>query len=562
MLYLFAGAALAFSPSTRVRLEPEVALHNPATSSWTKVGKPEEPTIKLTAVLKAPGRAALEQKFWEVSDPKHADYGKYLSHAEIAKLLAVGDATVGKVVSSFEEAGATVTVAPSRDALTLNMAVAAAERLLDTQLFTFAHRDRPDVRVMRAAAPISLPAELAEDVAFIGELLQFPALRRTDLTSFAPHSPATWPNECAASGCAGLVQPSVLNERYKLGGERAAKPRAGDTTNTMAVAEFQGQFFKESDIEAFSESCKVPVEVDHVIGTNKSKSGIEAELDIEYIRSVAQDVPLTVVYDAAYSLLSWANQITSLDASPLVHSVSYGNDEKQQTSTAYMESCNTMFMKAGVAGLSVLFASGDQGVCGREGCGGIFRKKGFNPDFPAASPYITAVGGTDFVEKGVIGDEKAWTDGGGGFSDTFAIPSYQSGAVAKYKSTATLPPQAYWNNTGRGYPDVAALGGQVNPYCVCVTQGISQRFAGVAGTSAACPVVAGVFAKLNGLRLAAGKPSMGFLNPFIYANADAFNDVTSGENKANFQYGFKATAGWDPATGMGTPNYEALAKLV
>ena len=52
-----------------------------------------------------------------------------------------------------------------------------------------------------------------------------------------------------------------------------------------------------------------------------------------------------------------------------VHSVSYGNDETQQTSVAFMNSCNAAFMKIGVRGVSILFASGDQGVCGRSGCG-------------------------------------------------------------------------------------------------------------------------------------------------------------------------------------------------
>ena len=75
-----------------------------------------------------------------------------------------------------------------------------------------------------------------------------------------------------------------------------------------------------------------------------------------------------------------------------------------------MLSCNAAFMKAGSMGLSILFASGDQGVCGREGCG--FLKHKFHPDFPAASPYITAVGGTDFETKGVIGAETAWSAGG------------------------------------------------------------------------------------------------------------------------------------------------------
>jgi len=290
------------------------------------------------------------------------------------------------------------------------------------------------------------------------------------------------------------------------------------------------------------------------VGENEESAGVESELDIEYIKAVAPEVPLTVVYNDEYSLLDWANQITNLEDSPLVHSVSYGNDEVQQTSTEYMYTCNTAFMKAGIKGLSILFASGDQGVCGRSGCG-FFWPDRFHPDFPSASPYVTAVGGTDFAGT-EIGDETAWRSGGGGFSDTFPQPAYQMEAVAAYSAdeAANFPPQELWNQTGRGYPDVAALGGRKNPYCVAT----GGRWGGVSGTSASCPVVAGIFAKINGVRIAAGQPAMGFLNPFIYQNPNAFFDVTSGTNSDQGQYGFTAVKGWDAATGFGTPNYEAL----
>merc|ERR1711972_582026 len=288
-------------------------------------------------------------------------------------------------------------------------------------------------------------------------------------------------------------------------------------------------------------------------------AGIEAELDIQYIKSVAPQLPLTVIYNNKYSLLNWANQISSMSDTPLVHSVSYGNDEIQQSSRQYMLTCNTAFMKAGARGISILFASGDQGVCGRSGCG-LFRHARFHPDFPAGSPYVTAVGGTDFVTQGVIGDETAWSSSGGGFSDNFPIPDWQKTAVAAYKASpdADLPPSKLWNNTGRGYPDVAALGGQVNPYCVAT----GGSFEGVAGTSASSPVAAGVFALLNGLRASQNKAPLGFLNPLIYQNPTAFQDVTSGVNGAGRKYGFKAIKGWDAATGLGTPDYEALSKVV
>jgi hypothetical protein len=93
-----------------------------------------------------------------------------------------------------------------------------------------------------------------------------------------------------------------------------------------------------------------------------------------------------VYYATDYSLLSWANQLLSKDGVPPVHSVSYGNDEAQQTGRAYMDSVNAAFAKLSATGVTILFAAGDQGVWGREGIGSKY-----HPDFPAGSPYVTAV---------------------------------------------------------------------------------------------------------------------------------------------------------------------------
>jgi len=226
-----------------------------------------------------------------------------------------------------------------------------------------------------------------------------------------------------------------------------------------------------------------------------------------------------------------------------------------------MERTNVEFQKIGVQGVSVLFASGDQGVWGREGAIG----SKFHPDFPAGSPYITAVGGTDLATRSVLGEEKAWSGSGGGFSDNFEIPSYQSDFVHDYLRTAgdSLPSRHMWSSGGRGYPDVAALAGTANPYCVAVGGSIL----GVGGTSAATPVFAGVVAKLNEVRLSKGGAPLGFLNPWLYQTASkcdsCFQDVTRGVNDGGLgRGGFPAVSGWDPATGLGTPNYAELAKNV
>jgi tripeptidyl-peptidase-1 len=272
-----------------------------------------------------------------------------------------------------------------------------------------------------------------------------------------------------------LVTPAVLQQAYGLG-EAPLEAQ----NSTMAVAEFQGVMWDADDLQHFQQTCslKQTITVDKQIGTN---SGIrckvpaigtqlcaEALLDIEYIKAVAGNIELVDVFNKQYSLLNWAKQLGSMDNVPLVNSVSYGNDEIQQSSADYMDACNAQFMKLGARGVSILFASGDQGVWGRSGRG--FRAKAFHPDFPASSPYVTSVGGTDFATRSVIGQEKAWNSGGGGFSNHFTIPSFQREAVEQYKKTASaagkLPDQTLWNASGRGYPDVAALGGQQNSYCV------------------------------------------------------------------------------------------------
>lgn len=135
-------------------------------------------------------------------------------------------------------------------------------------------------------------------------------------------------------------------------------------------------------------------------------------------------------------------------------------------------------------------------------------------------------------------------------------------------SPSRLPDPSMWDDKGRGYPDIAALGGTKNSYCVAV----GGQVMGIAGTSAATPVVAGVIAKLNEIRLGRGDKPLGFLNPWLYQaateNPQVFNDVTSGENNGGVfgggrrVMGFAATEGWDPATGLGTPNFAEMAKIV
>ena len=565
-------ALLAFTAlaSGKVTYEADVAYTAP---NWTREARAAaSESVNVVVMMQHTDEqlATLEAKFWAVSDPKSSEYGEHLTQAQVTEIVAPAQASLDAVTAWLTGAGATISVGAHRDLIEATLPAAAAEAAFGTEIFRFRHNTRRSVSLLRAGAAYALPDAIAPLVKLVANLARLPALDGPIIVEQQPEEAAeqqvgAWETGCEKNKCANFVTPGILAQAYSLG----AAPTAA-AKGSMAVAEFQGVMWDQKGLDTLSAACNLGnLTVDFMVGDNKpAKCEIpvlglelcaEAMLDIEYIKGVAPNVPLTDIFNKEYSLISWAKQVEDLpDGSvPLVHSISYGNDEAQQTGDAFIQAANVEFQKLGVRGISVLVASGDQGVAGRSG-----RGKRFHPDFPCGSPYITAVGGTDFATKSTVGPEKAWSDGGGGFSDHFAIPAYQAAAVAAYKTTAaaSLPDASYWNNTGRGYPDVAALGGQGNPYCVSV----SKSLQGVAGTSAACPVVAGVFARLNEERLAKGGKPLGFLNPWIYQNAAGFNDVTLGSNPGvqTKVGGFPAVIGWDAATGVGTPNFEKLKALL
>ena len=96
----------------------------------------------------------------------------------------------------------------------------------------------------------------------------------------------------------------------------------------------------------------------------------------------------------------------------------------------------------------------------------------------------------------------------------------------------------------------------------------------IGGTSAATPIFAGLVALLNDARLKAGKPVLGFLNPFFYSSGyKALNDIvaggsvgcsgTAGDGALVILYAqWNATRGWDPVTGLGTPDFQKLKSMV
>ena len=322
----------------------------------------------------------------------------------------------------------------------------------------------------------------------------------------------------------------------------------------------------------------------------------EVQLDIDVAGSVAPGADLAVYFapnqgsgllDAIHAALHGlplgadsGNQVND----PAVISISWGGPEAgwPAQDVAAMEQALQAAMTLGV---TVIAASGDDGAQDELEDGEL------HVDYPASSPYVLGCGGTRLSRSGLgagaAAPEVAWNDGpgqgasGGGFSALFPTPDWQKAALGSLAES---------HAGRRGVPDVAGNADPATGYNVSVDG--TDTVAG--GTSAVAPLWAGLIALANqklgqlgvprseitpvsaqpitpvsaqpitpvsahgsGPRPARGQAPpitrVGFVNATLYAHPEAFNDVTSGNNR-----GFEARAGWDPVTGLGTPKGAAV----
>jgi hypothetical protein len=400
---LLAGASAAAALSLEVKkvprtqMEPDVSVFEAPRWARGERVKGDEP-VALTFFLKhcpyqfAKFHADLEDR----SDPASPNYGKWLDVEGVKARLKPSAEALEAVKNFVESMGGVPAVDKFESVVSTTVPAKSVEEHLATVLHHHGHTER-NAQVIRAVKAYSLPTEVAKHVAVVGDLVRFPRLKPASLVQqiespkqfYFMDDDSAW-TKCGSS-YSGFVNPHVLAERYGFEFPKLTAAKG----NSLGLAEFQRQYYDDPDLEAFTKACKLQtnVTVSKVEGGNDPKacSGgfqgcVESLLDIEYAGAVAGAIPLKVYYATDYSLLSWANQLLSKDGVPPVHSVSYGNDEAQQTGRAYMDSVNTAFAKLSATGVTILFAAGDQGVWGREGVG-----TKYHPDFPAGSPYVTAV---------------------------------------------------------------------------------------------------------------------------------------------------------------------------
>ncbi|KAF5391139.1 hypothetical protein D9757_003008 [Collybiopsis confluens] len=515
-------------------------------------------------------------------------------------------------------------VSPGRHWIELEATVEEIERLILAEYHVYKHEESGQERV--ACDEYYLPDHIKPHVDIVMPSVHFDSLIRTRpkpmtrendlLKSQITVVNTTFPG---IGHCDTQISLDCLRALYNF----YHTPEACEQ-NSYGIVEYTPQTFRQEDMDLFFTNYSIPelvgrppfqVSIDGGFQQtfNQSVNFIsEPQLDLQYAMGLVTpklNITLYQVGDAVNPNTSFNNFLDAIDGSycayeggddssvdaiypdtqpggydgpptcgtakpAAVISTSYGYNEADLGTLYVQRQCNE-YAKLGLMGVTVLYSSGDSGVAGNnrfclnaDGSQSVNGTR-FNPSFPGTCPYITSVGATQVqAGKTVYDPETAAARvttssifySGGGFSNVFGIPDYQKDAVAYYLNnfqTDNFTSAAY-NSSGttRAYPDLAANGAA---YVVAA----DDEFILTWGTSASSPTMGAILAMINDARLAAGKSTIGFINPTIYSTAfrSAFNDITSGSNPGCFTDGFSTAKGWDPVTGLGTPDFKKLKEL-
>lgn len=542
---------------------PPSVEHTPYWELTSTVPAPSE-HVTWKVYLKVRNTEELAALALAVADPASPRYGQLV---DLEYLRSRFNPTVGQVEAVLEwiqqqpaaEGHSVLFVPAGRQYIRLVSTVADLESLFHTRFGYYRSLISGQLH-LRPVQPYFVPESLLAN-AVVDYIDQFSELPN--------QAPATRPAPARAATADSYVEanPDYLINAYKI--QEASSAVAGSTTATV---QFSGNWYSPSDLQTFFTTYAPPLKgqtpccyygVNANAPPTVSKPSLESNLDQQYIMSIGRYVNSSIYYVVPSNgieegFVEYATYVNNQPVFPFVQSISYGQYGGQYTN-ATVQRLDAELQQAGLRGYTGLLASGDNGVGGKCSSGQCVS---FEFDFPS-SPHFTMVGATQFVTVDGSDVEQAAQLSAGGFSLDYYRPSWQNSAVLGYfNSGVALPPASLYYANGRGYPDISACGQDV----VIIDQGKPTQ---VSGTSCSAPITGGIFALLNNYRIANGKSPLGWLNPLLYANPSALNDITTGgPNKYCPALGgcccpgFQEAKGWSPVTGLGSPNYPKLLAVV
>jgi len=604
-----AGAALGAAPRARVGSAPRLP-------DSVRVGHQVASSARVDLTVSLTGRDPLGmQRLAEaVSTPGSPQYRHFLSVRQVADRFGATPAQIAAVTRALRSDGLTVSpVSANRMMLSVSGSSGAVQDAFATRLASVRTADGRRAYADRRAP--TLPASIASDVDAVVGLNTVYRPQADQVAHGARPLSQSLSGRSVADVATGGPQPCAAaasaSQNPNIGGYTADEIQAaynftglygaGDLGAGQSVAVYELEKIKHSDLATYQSCYGTHARVSYVnTGHPRFSDDEEAGLDVEQIIGLAPRVHV-IVYQAPDNFnvgVRQFNKIVSQNRARTV-SVSWGLCEAKITfahsDLSIVRTEDRIFQEAALQGQSVLSASGDTGSAG---CETELDSTRLAVQDPASQPFVTGVGGTTLYTEvngqlglwnpNVVGEpalQAVWNDGEiktsrgqqpaattGGLSTLWAMPRYQRKAAAGLgvvnANSSGKPCHA--SGDCREIPDVSADGDPETGYVVYVSAGSSHAWTSEGGTSAAAPLWAALTAEADALPACRGA-SLGFENPAVYslaARAGNFADITaanpvtgSANNDAvGRNHGlYPVSAGYDMATGLGTPNAAAVA---
>ncbi len=510
-------------------------------------------------------RQALENDLAALYDPNSVQYGQYLTPQQVADRYGASQAIIDKVSAFLQAQGFQIeAVSPLRDSITVSATVAQIAQTFQVTLLTFQDNGRT---FFGPSSTVTLPAALQGLVTNVYGLNNFAQLTHAPLPSSAseqsaPEQPAA-SAQPAAADCSGINKGINMNKVaavYNYTGLYKAGYKGKGIT--IGVIEYQDLGLSQDEISTFV-TCMTHTQLHYsrvkVQGGADGFDGLlEAEMDIEYLQALAPDAQI-LEYQANGNtdMLAVLNKIAA-DGRVQVISSSWNYLSEIGFTQSDIDAYDQTIKRLAVQGITFAVDTGDCAAYGTQEYGKLAVA------FPAADPYVLAVGGTvlKLNSKGQRSAEPAWDmysqtkdkancnyndwGTGGGISTLIKQPKWQTGPGVKNK----------YSNGNRELPDVAGAALNLTMYY----QGKWSGSGG--GTSASTPIWAAGIALIDQALLKHHKHLVGAAPTFYqvankHGKYHPYFDVTKGDNIE-----YPATSGFDLSSGWGAPNLLDFGKAL
>ena len=492
--------------------------------------------MSLVITLPLRDQDQLDQLLKDLYDPSSPSYRQFLTVEQFTAQFGPTQSEYDAVVNFAQENGLTV-VSTSSNRLNVQVSgsVANVEAAFHLNLGVYQHPTENRTFYSPDREPTTN--------------LTFALWHVSGLDNFSIPHPAGLSKNPAASGAEPSATTGSGPSASFLGSDMWAAYYGGPLTGSgesVGLLEYYGTDL--ADLNAYftniGQTNNVPISLVSTDGTSTSCIDSSAGGNCD---DLEQTIDMTQALGMAPGLSSLVMYVGSTDAA-IFNAMATAKPLNAQLSSSWTwnpadpSTDDPYFKEFAAQGQNLFQAAGDNAKWTTSGKA--------SETYPADDVYVTSVGGTDLATSaagGAWSSETAWSNSGGGISPhKYTIPAWQTAAAAGCASCS----QTYRNG-----PDVSANANYTFYVCADQTTCTANEWG---GTSFAAPMWAGYMALINQQSVANGNGLLGFINPSLYSigagssYATDFHDVSSGSN------GYSATAGYDLATGWGSPNGSGL----